>query len=72
MSDFKQNWSEVADRLEALGLKLKLHGEQSGGQQHDRSRKCANARASGAISHEEAAKGIGRRGMDPGEGARSS
>lgn len=31
MSDFKQTWSEVADRLEALGLKLKLHGEQTGG-----------------------------------------
>ena len=31
MSDFKQTWNEVADRLEALGLKLKLHGEQTGG-----------------------------------------
>jgi len=30
MKEFKQTWSEVADRLEALGLKLKLHGEQTG------------------------------------------
>jgi hypothetical protein len=31
MNESKQTWSEVADRLEALGLKLKLHGEQTGG-----------------------------------------
>jgi hypothetical protein len=31
MNEFKQTWSEVADRLEALELKLKLHGEQTGG-----------------------------------------
>jgi hypothetical protein len=31
MSQIKQTWSEVADKLEALGLKLKLHGEQTGG-----------------------------------------
>jgi hypothetical protein len=31
MNEFKQPWSEVADRLEALGLKLKLHGQQTGG-----------------------------------------
>lgn len=31
MNEFRQTWSEVADRLEALGLKLKLHGEQTGG-----------------------------------------
>lgn len=31
MSDIEQNWSEVADRLEALRLKLRLHREQTGG-----------------------------------------
>ncbi len=31
MTDLKQTWSELSERLEALGLKLKLHHEQTGG-----------------------------------------
>jgi hypothetical protein len=30
MNESNQTWSEIADRLEALGLKLKLHREQTG------------------------------------------
>jgi hypothetical protein len=31
MSDHAARWQEVADRAEALALKLKLHMEQAGG-----------------------------------------
>lgn len=32
MTDRQSAWGELGDRLEALGLKLKLHFEQTGGE----------------------------------------
>jgi hypothetical protein len=35
MADTKQAWGEVGDRFGELGLKLKLHYQQAGGQVED-------------------------------------
>jgi hypothetical protein len=35
MSEQAARWQEVADKAEALALKLKLHMEQAGGDSHD-------------------------------------
>jgi hypothetical protein len=35
MADIKTAWAEVGDRFGELGLKLKLHYEQAGGQTDD-------------------------------------
>jgi DUF1365 family protein len=29
MTDYRTNWAQLVDRLDALGLKLKLHAEQA-------------------------------------------